>query len=352
MPSTREPAYVLGVGMTKFVKPRGKVEYTELGFEAGIKALLDAHITYDDVDQGIAGYCYGDSTSGQRVFYQFGMTQIPIYNVNNNCSTGSTGLHMARQLILHGAADCILVVGFEQMQPGSFQTVFKDRPAPMGRIHDMVNTTSGLQSSGVVEIFGNAAREYMRDHGATTEDFAEVGRVNHDHSHRNPYSQFMDRYSLDEVLKSPMVYEPLTKLQCCPTSDGAAAAVLVSERFLNARPHLKSQAVLIAGQHLATDSPSLYSQSAVNLTGFEMSKRAAQRALEEAHVVPADIKVIELHDCFSANEICVLDAVGFSKPGKAHELVRAGDITYGGRFLVNPSGGLISKGHPLGKCKI
>ena len=352
MASKKAPAYVLGVGMTKFVKPRGNVEYTELGFEAGIKALLDAQITYDEVDQGIACYCYGDSTSGQRVFYQFGMTQIPIYNVNNNCSTGSTGLYMARQSIIHGAADCVLVVGFEQMQPGSFQTNFKDRPEPMGRIHDMVNQTSDLPRSSVIEIFGNAAREYMSKYGAKAEDFAEVARVNHNHSQRNPYSQFIDDYTLDEVLESPMIYPPLTKLQCCPTSDGAAAVVVVSQKFLDDRPHLRSQAILIAGQHLATDSPHLFSKSAIDLTGFDMSKHAAQAAMNEAQVSPKEIQVTELHDCFSANEICVLDAMGMSEPGKAHELVRAGDITYGGRYLVNPSGGLISKGHPLGKSSL
>lgn len=349
MSAGKVPAYVLGVGMTKFVKPRGKVAYTELGFEAGVKALLDAHVTYDDVDQGVACYCYGDSTCGQRVFYQFGMTGIPIYNVNNNCSTGSTGLHMARQLVAHGAANCVLVVGFEQMQPGSFQTTFKDRPEPMGRIHEMVNKTSGLDQSGVIEIFGNAAREYISKYGATAADFAEVARLNHNHSQRNPYSQFTDSYSLEQILQSPMIYTPLTKLQCCPTSDGAAAVVVVSQQFLDARPHLKSQAILIAGQHLATDSPQLYSENPIDLTGYEMSKRAAKIALAEARVLPREIKVIELHDCFSANEICVLDALGISEPGKAHETVRAGDITYGGRFLVNPSGGLISKGHPLGK---
>ena len=123
-------AYVIGVGMTKFVKPRGKVDYTELGFEAGIKAMLDAHISYDEVDQGIACYCYGDSTCGQRVFYQFGLTSIPIYNVNNNCSTGSTGLNMARTMVSHGAADCVLVVGFEKMNPGSLSANFNDRANP------------------------------------------------------------------------------------------------------------------------------------------------------------------------------------------------------------------------------
>ncbi len=164
MPSKRaqSPAYVLGVGMTKFVKPRGKVDYPELGFEAGIKAMLDAHINYDDVDQGIACYCYGDSTCGQRVFYQFGMTQIPIYNVNNNCSTGSTGLHMARTAVGYGAADCMLVVGFEKMFPGSLRSLFDDRANPTETTGLMMVKTRGFTNApGAAQMFGNAGREYM-----------------------------------------------------------------------------------------------------------------------------------------------------------------------------------------------
>ncbi|MCJ1304629.1 hypothetical protein MMC08_007442 [Hypocenomyce scalaris] len=342
-------AYVLGVGLTKFVKPRNKIDYTELGYEAGIKALLDAQINYDDVDQGIACYCYGDSTCGQRVFYQFGMTQIPILNVNNNCSTGSTGLHLGRNLVSHGAADCVLVVGFEKMFPGSLQSFFQDRTNPTGTTVDMMKETRGITNApGAAQMFGNAGREYMEKYGAKKEDFAEIARVNHEHSQRNPYSQFRDSYTLQQILDAPMIHEPLTKLQCCPTSDGGAAAVVVSQEFLDARPHLRERAILIAGQCLATDAPSLFDRSSINLMGFEMSAIAAKTALAEAGVSPASIKVCELHDCFSANELITLDALGLCEPGKAHEMVRAGDITYGGRCVVNPSGGLISKGHPLG----
>ncbi|XXG97818.1 hypothetical protein Hte_004132 [Hypoxylon texense] len=346
----KQPVYVLGVGMTKFIKPRGKVDYTELGFEAGVKAMLDAGVNYDDVEQGIACYCYGDSTCGQRVFYQFGMTQIPIVNVNNNCSTGSTGLSMARNTIAYGGADCILVVGFEKMMPGSLQSFFNDRDNPLGTTMKMMLETRGVtKAPGAAQMFGNAGKEYMEKFGAKLEDFAEIARVNHAHSAKNPYSQFQDAYTLDQILKSPMIHEPLTKLQCCPTSDGGAAAVLVSQEFLDARPHLKERAVLIAGQCLATDSPRLFSRSAIDLVGYDMTRHAAAAALREAGVSsPGEVQVVELHDCFSANELVTLDALGLCAPGTAHELVRRGDITYGGRFVVNPSGGLISKGHPLG----
>ncbi|KAG9842512.1 hypothetical protein KCU98_g8344, partial [Aureobasidium melanogenum] len=350
---TKAPCYVLGVGMTKFIKPRGKVDYTELGFEAGVKAMLDAQINYDDVEQGIACYCYGDSTCGQRVFYQFGMTQIPIYNVNNNCSTGSTGLNLGRTMVANGAADCVLVVGFEKMFPGSLQSFFQDRTNPTGTTVDMMKATRGITNApGAAQMFGNAGREYMEKYGAKKEDFAEIARINHEHSKRNPYSQFQDEYTLQQVMDSTSIHEPLTKLQCCPTSDGGAAAVLVSEDFFNARPHLREQAILIAGQCLATDATSLFSRSSIDLMGYEMTKNAAKTALAEAGVSVRDVKVCELHDCFSANEMIVIDALGLSEHGKAHEMVRKGDITYGGKMVINPSGGLISKGHPLGATGI
>lgn len=145
-----------------------------------------------------------------------------------------------------------------------------------------------------------------------------------------------------------MIHYPLTKLQCSPTSDGAASAVIVSQKFLDARPHLKSQAVLMAGQGFMTDSPNVFSDSAMELVGYDMTQRAAKVAMQEAKITPMDVKVCELHDCFSCNEMILLDGLGLCEPGKAHEMVRRGDITYGGQVVINPSGGLISKGHPIG----
>ncbi|KAI9044516.1 acetyl-CoA acetyltransferase [Aspergillus affinis] len=343
-------AYVLGVGMAAFLKPRATRMYTELAFEAGIKAMLDSHITYDDVEAGVACYTSGSTCSGQRVFYQFGMTDIPIYNTNNACATGSTGLHLARTFVKSGAHDCVMVVGFEQMNAGPLVSNVTDRPTPLDLSVDLMQSTWGKNDAPRnPQMFGNAGREYIEKYGASPEDFAEIARISHEHSSRNPYAQFRNVYSLEEIQKSPMIYYPLTKLQCSPTSDGAAAAIIVSQKFLDARPELKSHAILIAGQSLKTDSPSLYSGSALDLVGYEMTRRATKAALTEAGATPSDIKVCELHDCFSANELISLDAMGFSEAGKAHHLVRNGDITYGGKGpIVNPSGGLISKGHPLG----
>ena len=236
------------------------------------------------------------------------------------------------------------------MMRGSLKSHFDDRENPIGTTAAMMAETRGFTNApGAAQMFGNAGREYMEKYGATAEDIAEIARVNHEHSKRNPYSQFKDEYTLEQVLKSPMIHSPLTKLQCCPTSDGGASIIVVSQAFLDARPHLKSQAILMAGQTLLTDSPQLYSKSSMDLVGYDMTRRAARAALGEAGVSPKDIKVCELHDCFSANELILLEGLGFSEPGKAHEMVRNGDITYGGRGpIVNPSGGLISKGHPLG----
>ncbi|KIW67629.1 hypothetical protein PV04_06866 [Phialophora macrospora] len=348
--SFQQNAYVLGVGLTQFIKPRQLRPYPELGFEAGTKALLDAHITYDDVQTGVACYCYGDTTSGQRIFYQFGMTNIPIYNTNNACATGSTGLQMARTLIRGGIIDVAMVIGFETMKPGSIKSIWDDRPSPMGLGTRLMEETRGKHDSPRnAQFFANAGREYMEKYGASARDFAEIARISHEHSSRNPYAQFRDVYTLEQIEKSPMIHYPLTKLQCSPTSDGAGAAIIVSQRFLDSRPELKPQAILMAGQSLMTDSPALFSRSAMDLVGFDMTRRAAKAALAEAGVKATDVQVCEMHDCFSANELITLEGLGFCAPGTAHLMVRNGDITYGGKGpIINPSGGLISKGHPLG----
>lgn len=161
-PRGTTPAYVAGVGLTKFIKPRRTRDYPEMGYEAGVKAMLDAGINYDDVETGIACYCYGDTTSGQRIFYQFGMSTIPIYNTNNACATGSTGLQLARTLVRNGAADVVLVIGFEQMSPGSIKSVWNDRPSPMGLSTKMMEDLNGkYDSPRNAQYFANAGKEYM-----------------------------------------------------------------------------------------------------------------------------------------------------------------------------------------------
>lgn len=342
--------YILGAAITKFNKPSVPCSYTDLALEAGTKALLDAGITYDEVEQGFAGYCYGDSTCGQRAFYQFGMTQIPIINVNNNCSTGSTALWLARNAVLSGQCDVTMAIGFEEMSAGSLKSNWDDRENPLGRTTEMMLETRGFnpKAPGAAQYFGNAALEYSEKYGSTTKHLTEIAYINHKHSANNPYSQFRNVHTREQIEASPAIHAGMTKLHCCPTSNGAGAAILVSESWLERHPELANQAVPILSQAMATDSPKLFNTSAIELAGADMTRRAAAIAFKKARITPDNVGVVELHDCFSANELVMIDALGLCEPGKAHELIDDGDITFGGKYVINPSGGLISKGHPLG----
>ena len=341
---------MIGVGMTKFDKPGTKEgDYPDWAKEAGEKALADAGIPYDTVEQAYAGYCYGDSTCGQRAVYGLGLTGIPVLNVNNNCSTGSSALFLARQAVKGGIADCALAIGFEKMEKGSLGVKYTDRTNPMDKhAMAMFEVREPEQSPPAPQMFGNAGREHMEKYGSQPDHYAWIGWKNHKHSVNNPYAQFQDEYSMEDIKAAKVIHEPLTKLQCSPTSDGSAAAVVASERFVEEHG-LWDQAVEIAGQSMVTDMTSTFDEgSCIKIVGYDMSKEAANRAYEEAGVGPEDVDVIELHDCFSANELITYEALGLAEEGKGHELVDAEATTYGGKWVVNPSGGLISKGHPLG----
>jgi acetyl-CoA acetyltransferase len=344
--------FVIGVGMTKFDKPGAKEgDYPDWAKEAGENALADAGIPYEDVEQAYAGYCYGDSTYGQRAIYQLGLTGIPVVNVNNNCSTGSSALFLARQAVRGGLADCAMAIGFEKMEKGSLGMKYTDRtPAMDKHMMRMFEIRSPEESPFAPQMFGNAGRDHMEKYGSTPDHYAWIGWKNHKHSVNNPFAQFQDEYSIDEIKSARMIHEPLTKLQCSPTSDGSACAIVASERYVDEHG-LWDQAVEIAGQAMVTDLSSTFDETAdcIKIVGFDMSREAARRAYEEAGVEAADVDVCELHDCFSANELITYEALGFAEEGKGHELVDAEATTYGGDGpVVNPSGGLISKGHPLG----
>jgi acetyl-CoA acyltransferase len=342
--------FVIGVGMTKFEKPGSRDwDYPDMAKESGTKALEDAGIPYDDVEQAYVGYCYGDSTCGQRAVYGLGLTGIPVINVNNNCSTGSTALFMARQAIKGGLADCVLALGFEKMEKGSLGVKYTDRTNPIDKhAMAMFELREPEASPPAPQMFGNAGREHMERYGSQADHYAWIGWKNHKHSVNNPYAQFQDEYSMDDIKSAKVIHEPLTKLQCSPTSDGSGAAIVASERFVEEHG-LWDQAVEIAGQALVTDMASTFDErSCIKIVGYDMSKEAARRAMEEAQVAIDDVQVVELHDCFSANELITYEALGLAEEGHGHELVDSQDTTYGGRWVVNPSGGLISKGHPLG----
>ncbi|MBX7160508.1 MAG: lipid-transfer protein [Acidimicrobiia bacterium] len=342
--------YVVGVGMTKFEKPGGRDwDYPQMVEEAGTKALADAGISYDQIEQVSIGYCYGDSTAGQEAVYGLGLTGVPMYNVNNNCSTGSTALYMSKKFVESGMSDCVMAVGFEKMEKGSLGIKFMDRQFPMSRHLAVMNELRGFAAAPPApQMFGNAGREHMEKFGTPAEAFAKIGWKNHKHSVNNPYSQFQDEYSLEDILASPMVHEPLTKLQCCPTSDGSGVAIVASERFVRDNG-LEDKAVEILGMALTTDTAdSFESKSDRYLVGYGMSQAAANQVYEQSGKGPEDVDVVELHDCFSANEMITYEALGLCAEGDAGKLAMEEATTYGGQVVVNPSGGLISKGHPLG----
>lgn len=341
--------FVIGVGMTRFEKPGARDwDYPQMGVEATKAALQDANIPYTAVQQACVGYVYGDSTCGQRSLYELGMTGIPIFNVNNNCATGSSALFLAKQLIQSGNSDCVLAMGFEKMEKGSLSSKFMDRTNPLDKHVEKMIDNAGIDGSPIAaQLFGNAGKEHMKKYGTTETHFAKIAYKNHKHSANNPNSQFRDVYTLDQILKSPRIFGPLTKLQCCPTSEGAGAAILASEDFV-IKHGLKSRAVEILGMEMATDPASSLSDSCIKVVGYDMTATATKRLLQNAGITIDQVNVVELHDCFSANELITYEALGLCPEGQAGKFIDAGDNTYGGKYVVNPSGGLISKGHPLG----
>ncbi len=355
-------SYVVGVGMTRFEKPETREwQYWDMAKEAGGKALDDAGIAYDQVEQVPVGYCFQASTAGQRAVYELGLTGVPVYNVNNNCATGATALMMARQFVEGGLSDCVLALGFEKMARGSLGGggggagggTGDFAVSPVARHYGIMAARHGFETTPpTAQIFGNAAREHMERYGTTEAQLAAVGAKNHRHSVNNPYAQFQDAYTVDEILAARTVHRPLTKLQCSPTSDGSAAAVVVSERFVE-RHGLAERAVEIVAQAMTTDTDeSFASGSCVDAVGVPMSRQAACQVYERSGLGIEDVDVVELHDCFSINELLTYEALGMCAPGESGKLVESGATTYGGRWVVNPSGGLISKGHPLGATGI
>jgi acetyl-CoA acyltransferase len=350
--SNPNKVYVIGVGMTKFEKPgrREDWDYPAMAKESGTNALNDAGVEFGAVEQAFVGFCYGESCSGHRAVYELGLTGIPVFNVNSNCSTGSSALFLAAQAIRGGLADCTLALGFEKMQAGSLATSYDDREQPMQRHLLAMAELEEIYFPPAPWMFGAAGIEHNKKYGSTPDHFVKIAAKNHRHSVKNPYAQFQDEYTLDQIKADKMIYPAaeLTRTMCSPTSDGSGAAVLASEAFV-AKHGLGDRAVEIVGQALVTDVPGTFeSASLATLVGADMSRTAAQRVYEQAGISAADVDVIELHDCFAPNELLTYEALGLCGEGEAHHLVDADDTTYGGRWVVNPSGGLISKGHPLG----
>lgn len=341
--------FVSGVGMIPFAKPGQSSPYHVMGTEAGAQALKDAGLAYADIEQAYVGYVYGDSTSGQKALYPLGMSGIPIVNVNNNCSTGSTALFLARQAVASGAADCVLVLGFEQMKPGALGSVFDDRPSPF---EDFDAATDKLVGKPEIPLalryFGGAGLSHMNKYGTKLETFARIRAKASRHAANNPLALFRKVVTPEDVMESPVIWPGvMTRLMACPPTCGAAAAVLVSESF--ARKRGLDMRVHIAAQAMTTDRAETFSSDdMMQVVGYGMAREAARQVYEAAGIGPDDVQVVELHDCFAQNELISYEALGLCPEGGAEKFVEDGDNTYGGKIVTNPSGGLLSKGHPLG----
>lgn len=344
-----QAVHVVGVGMIPFAKPGASESYEVMGAKATAEALYDAGIDYRQVQQAYVGYVYGDSTCGQAAIYGVGLTGIPVINVNNNCATGSTALFLARQAIESGAAECVLALGFEQMMRGALNAVFNDRYDPAQRMLDAMQDIQGVEADSprAAQLFGGGGRMHMQMYGTKPETFARIAVKARRHAANNPYSVFRDPISLEQVMGSPPIYAPLTRLQCCPPTCGAAAAIVCSEAF--AKRHGLNTTVRIVAQALTTDTNTTFDERDMRkVVGYDMTRNAARQVYEKAGIGPEEIPVVELHDCFTANELLTYEALGLVPEGGAEAFIVDGQNTYGGRVVTNPSGGLLSKGHPLG----
>src|SRR5690606_2632583 len=255
-------------------------------------------------------YVYGDSTAGQAAVYGVGLTGIPVFNVNNNCSSGSSALFLARQAVESGQVECAIALGFEQMLPGALKGTYDDRPSPMARFVEAMNAHQGWEPDAprAAQFFGGAGLDYMKEYGIRPDTFGRISVKARQHAARNPLAVFRQTLTLDEVMNAPVVFGPLTRYQCCPPTCGAAAAIVCSAGF--AKKHGLDTRVVIAAQAMTTDTPSSFeSKDMRRLVGYDMTVAAARQVYEAAGIGPEDLDVVELHDCFSANELITYEGL-------------------------------------------
>jgi len=341
-------ARIAGVGMIPFTKPGASESYDVMGAIAARLALADAGIAYSDLQQAYVGYVYGDSTCGQAALYPIGLSGIPVVNVNNACATGSTALFLARQAVESGVVDCALALGFEQMNPGALVPQYRDRMSPLNRLHQVVlrAQTWEKETPGAAQYFGGAGREYSERYGTKRETFAKISEKARRHAANNPFAIFRDPLTVEEILASKPIYGPLTRYQCCPPTCGAAAAVVVSPTYADKHG---INGVEIVAQAMITDTDRTFeSGSMIDAVGYNMTRSAADAVYELSGIGPEDLDVVELHDCFTVNELLSYEALRLTPEGTAERFIWDADNTYGGQVVTNPSGGLLSKGHPLG----
>lgn len=328
--------YVLGVGMIKFGRYPDK-DVPQLGAEAALVALKDAGMTIKDVEMLVCGNLFqANAMNAQRILQQIGQTGIPALNVSNACATGSTAVREAYMGVASGMYDVTLAVGVEQM--GKMGLLG-------GGARSGGESVEGVLGSGLMPaVFGQAGVEHMRKYGTTAEQFAKVSVKNHKHSVHNPLSQYRVEVSLGDVMKGRMVAYPNTLYMCCPTGDGAAAAILVSgekaKQFTNAKPVKVACSILTSDPYTPRD----LTMPDVNT----LTKNAAKQAYEKAGIGPKDLDLVELHDCFATAELLHYENLGLCGEGEAGRMIDEGRTSIGGDIPVNASGGLLSKGHPLG----
>ena len=326
--------YIIGAGMTVFGKHSDR-SLRDLGGEASLVALRDAGVQPKEIE---AGYCgnalgpvlQGETTVGQNVFWEAGINSIPIVNVENACATGSTALHQGWLAVAAGLYDMVIVAGTEKvvMPKGTFLDVGAgELEVKLGEVFP--------------GYFALIAQKHMELYGTTREQLAKVSVKNHMNGTLNPYAQFQKTFTVREVLDSPMIADPLTLYSCCPNSDGAAALVLCSrKKALRAR----RKRVRILASVLATGAY----ENQRDFTSWEIEKRAAGKAYAMASLGPEALDVVEVHDAFTISEILHYEGLGLCRPGEGGRLIDEGITALGGRVPVNPSGGLLSRGHPVG----
>jgi acetyl-CoA C-acetyltransferase len=342
---------IAGVGMIPFTKPGRSQSYDLMGADASRAALDEAGVDYGLVQRAYAGYVYGDSCAGQAPLGHLGASGIPIVNVNNNCASGSTAFALAADAVRGDADSCVLALGFEQMAPGALDVVFCDRPNPVSQHLRRVADLMGLSTEEralppAFQLFGCQVEVLQDRCGVADRALAKIAMKARRHAAANPYALFRTPLLEDEVLASSLLFRRLRRLFACPPSCGAAAAVLCGPRFA-ARYGLRADVRLI-GSGWISDRAEHFTSDPLDLMFRALGREAAQQAYERAALGPEDIDLVELHDCFTSNEALMYAALGFCAETDVERFIVEERNTYGGQIVVNPSGGLLSKGHPLG----
>ena len=344
--------WILGASMTKFGRYPDK-DLIDLGADAALAALDDAGVTMADMDvMGAGNLMEAASGVGQRIQKQVGQNGVPVYNVANACATGATAIRTVYMAIKSGEADMGIAVGLEKMgkagllgsAPRSDKNVFE----PSGRYGSVMSVEGRIGTTLMPGVFAQAGMEYANEHGGVGfEQFAKVAEKNHAHSTLNPLAQYQKEFSLDEVMGAEMMAYPNTLLMCCPTGDGSAALVLVSEEKLQSlSDDQRKRAVKVSASVMTSDPWTETDQVQPDVN--TLTRNAANEAYETSGVDPSDLDLVELHDCFATAELIHYDNLGLCKPGEAGKFIEERGPWRDGETPVNVSGGLISKGHPLG----